>query len=104
MNGNIYINIDFISLNNEDCRIECKHISSFDEYDDEVVFETDVPIENIKRGWVGDMFCHLSGCKILDMRHKVTSSKCIFNVLLAKITICSAPDTCIRWKYTFLKD
>lgn len=104
MDKNIYLNVDFIALNNDNGRIECKHVVSFNEYDDDVTLETDVPIEDIKRGWVGDMFCHFRGCKLFDQRHKATCSKSILNVLLSKITVSCEPGSVVCWRYTFLKD
>jgi hypothetical protein len=104
MDKNVYLGVDFIALNNEDGRIECKHVVSFNEYDDDITFDTDVPIEDIQRGWVGDMFCHLNGCNMINQRHKATYSKSIQNVLLSKITVSCEPNSVVRWRYTFLKD
>ena len=104
MDENIYDRISYIALNNEDGRIECKYVVSFDEYDDDITFETDVPIENIQRGWVGDMFVHLVGVKFSDMNKNVTTTKSINNVLLSKITVSCAPNEVVHWRYTFLKD
>lgn len=104
MDMNVYEMINDIALHNEDGRIVCKHIVDFDESDDDIIFVTEVPMENIQRGWVGDMFVHLNGVRLLDMRHDVTATKSINNVLLSKITVSCAPGEVVRWKYTFLKD
>ena len=104
MDKNIYIGMDFITLNNEDGRIECNHVVSFNEYDDDITLETDVPIEDIKRGWVGDMFCHLRGFNICNQESKVTTCKSIHNVLFSKFTVSCEPNSPVRWTYTFLKD
>ena len=81
----------------------CEHITSIDEYDHDIVVQTIVPIEEIKRGWIGNLTCHLSGCSIENPDNKVNSHVSFKDVLCAKITI-TADDRIVTWKYTFLKD
>lgn len=72
-------------------------ISSFDEYTDEIIVETNFPIEYIKRGWIGDLAYYLS---------KDKANKCagFRDVLLARVTVSSNAGCDPFWKYTFLKN
>ena len=104
MDRNVYFDIDFVALSNEDGRIECNYVYDLDETDDKVIFKTAIPAEELKRGWVGDLFCHLKGSKIINVEDGVTCSRSINNVLLSKITVSCAPNSAVCWTYTFLKD
>ena len=95
-----------ITLNDSNNRYSCEHVVSIDEYDHEIVFETAVPIDGIKRGWVGDLYYHIGGFPITDFNNKVkvTSVTGFKEVLCARITITASTDEAVIWKYTFLKD
>ena len=78
---------------------------NIDEYDSEIVFETYIPIDGIKRGWVGDLYYHIGGYPFdCTNNTKVTSVTGLKEVLLARVTITARPDEAVIWKYTFLKD
>ena len=104
MSQNVYDVISYIALNNEDGRIECRHVIDFDEICDEITFTTEVPLEDLQRGWVGDMFVHMRGLRLIDMSDNVMTTKSINNVLLSKLTVSCEPGSVVRWRYTFLKD
>ena len=94
-----------ISLNDTEKRYFCDHVISIDEYDHEIVFETCVPIDGIKRGWIGDLYYHISGFPIDDTNNSnITSVTSFKEVLCAKVTITACQDEAVVWKYTFLKD
>lgn len=95
-----------ITLNDNNNRYSCEQVISIDEYDHEITFDTYVPIDGIKRGWIGDLYYHIGGFPITDDKSnvKVTSVTGFKEVLLARITITACPDEAVVWKYTFLKD
>ena len=94
-----------ITLNDASKRYFCEHVSSIDEYDHEIIFETTVPIDEIKRGWIGDLYYHIGGFPLdTNNNTKVTSVTCVKEVLLARVTITACQDEAVMWKYTFLKD
>lgn len=94
-----------ISLNDNNKRYFCNHVINIDEYDSEITFETYVPIDGIKRGWVGDLHYHIGGYPF-DSKNKseVTSVTSLKDVLCARITITADQGEAVVWKYTFLKD
>lgn len=86
--------------------VDAKYISSFDDqYIDEIIIESDVQIEGMNRGWVGDLFrIAEKAYDINDASFKnKTSTSCYKDVLCARVTACYEPDSVVRWKYTFLK-
>ena len=83
------------------------YISDFEEYDSEIVFETCVQIDGLKRGWVGSLFYHVGRCFDVDGLNDVdgiTYAAHFSDVLLARITVSCSPGSGVVWKYTFLKD
>lgn len=94
-----------ITLNDSERRYQCDHVISIDEYDNEIVFETYIPIDGIKRGWVGDLYYHIKGYPIdYNSNVRATSVTGLKEVLCTRITITACPDEAVVWKYTFLKD
>ena len=80
------------------------YLTDFTEFQDSIVFTTAVPIDGIGRGWVGTLFYHANGVDIKNGETKVTSVSSVPEVLLARILVSSEPDSCLTWKYEFLKD
>lgn len=99
--------INSITLKNHNFTYETQYIGDFEEYDDQIIFETGIQIDGICRGWVGDLYYHIGKafdietCKDVD---NVTYAAKFTDVLLARVTISASPDKCVTWKYTFLKD
>lgn len=87
--------------------ISAKYIYSFDDqYIDEIIIESDVQIEGIKRGWIGDLFRIAEGAYRVEdysFDKTKTSASCFKDVLCARVTACAECGQPVRWKYTFLK-
>ena len=83
-------------------------IHSYDTYSDEIVLKSNIRETDLKRGWVGDMFCYvpagmdLATGKVVDG----TDRRNVYhNVLLRSIESDSAElQEPVTWVYTFLKD
>lgn len=93
-----------VTLSYDDNQYTCNTITNITEYDHEIEFETVVPIEEVKRGWVGDLYYHLSGFDINNNDVGVTSVSCLKEVLCARVTVFAEPGAAVVWKYNFLKD
>ena len=84
-----------------------RYIADFEEYDSEIVFETSVQIDGLKRGWVGTLFYNIGNGYNVDTGNDVdniTYAARFSDVLLARVTVSCSPGSCVIWKYTFLKD
>lgn len=99
----IYNTFD-ITLSDNIFRYVCNTVKNITEYDHEIEFETTIPIEGIKRGWVGDFYYHMKGFNINNDNAKVTSVACLKEVLCTRVTIFAEDGEAVIWKYNFLKD
>lgn len=104
MNNYIYDKINSVIVKNSNNEYEFKNISSFDEYDHEIVVESAMKIDGLDRGFIGDLIYSARGFASKDINAEVTTTYCYKDVLLARITITSQPGCPIVWKYNFLKD
>lgn len=107
MENYVYERIVVSFKDNSGNEIHAKYISSFDDqYIDEIIIESDVQIDGINRGWVGDLFRIAENAYNVEdgsLNKNKTSVACFKDVLCARVTACYEPDTAVRWKYTFLK-
>lgn len=104
MNEYVYEKMDFVTVKNNNNEYTFKHVLGFEEYDHEIVVETEFQIDGLIRGFIGDLFYHTKGSCLQDMNKEVTTVSCFREVLLARITISAQPGHPIVWKYNFLKD
>ena len=106
MENYVYERIVVSFKDNNDNEIDAKYICSFDDqYVDEIIIESDVKIDGINRGWIGDLFRIAERAYSVeegDFKNK-TSTSCFKDVLCARVTVCYEPGAAVRWKYTFLK-
>lgn len=102
-----YERLNCVTLNDNENSYYAKWITDFTEYDSEIVFETSVQIDGLKRGWIGDLLYHIGKGFDVDSGKDVDSityAARFSDVLLARITVSCSPGSCVIWKYTFLKD
>ena len=78
-------------------------INSIEEYDHEIVLETQIIIDDMDRGWIGDLYYSGVGLA-LDNTDNITTEVCLKDVLCARITISYQRGSAVTWRYTFLKD
>lgn len=107
MSNIVFHSLNCVALKDTKNQYISKYIIDFTEYDSEIIFETSVQIDGLKRGWVGDLFYHIGHGLDVDSGNEVdnvTYAAHFSNVLLARITVSCSPGECVIWKYTFLKD
>ena len=94
-----------VVLLNSNTSVALNHINSFNESDLEIEIETYFPVEELKRGWVGDMYYEVTHGMSVDTNKYVGSkyNKCIKDVLLARVNSYKDGPECVAFTYTFLK-
>ena len=84
------------------------YISSYEEYGDEIIIRTSLKETDLKRGWIGNLTCHmLAGIDPESCKHITDTGydKKYCDVLLRRVEVDNAErDSAVVWKYTFLKD
>lgn len=106
MNEYIYDKMICATVKNDEnkTKYDFNHVTGFEEYDHEIVIESSVQIDNLIRGYIGDLFYYANGFALQDQKKKVTTVTCFKDVLLARITVSAQSGCPIVWKYNFLKD
>ena len=104
MTNYAYDKIKLVAVQNNDNKYEFKSVTGLDEYDHEIVVTSQLQLDGLNRGFIGDLFYHLRGFSIEDEKKEVTTVTGYKDVLLARITVSAYPDSVVEWKYTFLKD
>ena len=102
-----FASISDVTLKNDNYNYTVKYLSDFMEYDSEIVFETGIQIDGLSRGWVGDLFYHISGGYDVESGERVDNIRYatyFSDVLLARVTVSASPGSGVTWRYTFLKD
>lgn len=97
---------DYIKVQCVDCASAHElFVSYIDEYDDFIEVRTAVYNNELHRGWMGDLTYYGVGVNIQNENEKADTNRHTFkDVLLQNITIWTCePDSCIMWKYKFLK-
>ena len=96
----------YINVQCADCANAYELFPSYiDEYDDSIEIRTGVYNNELHRGWVGDLTYYGVGSTIQNENEKANTNRHTFkDVILQNITIWQCePDSCVMWKYTFLK-
>ena len=90
---------------NQNTSVALNHISSLNESDLEIEIETYFPADELKRGWVGDMYYEATYGVDVDTNSHLNSTykKCIKDVLLARVNSYKDGPECVAFTYTFLK-
>ena len=103
MSRYIYDKFSITLVNDIFCHI-CDTVDNINEYDYEIEFETVIPIDGIKRGWVGDLYYHIKGLDIDDESIEVSSVTCLKEVLCTRVKVYAEAEAPVVWTYCFLKD
>lgn len=104
MDEYIYERMNYVTVKNNNSEYDFKHATSFEEYDHEIVVESDTQIDGLNRGYIGDLFYHTKGHELQNYNKQMTTVTCFKEVLLARITVSAQPGCPVVWKYNFLKD
>lgn len=102
--GRCVYNKASITLVDGTCSYICDTVQSITEYDHEIEFETVIPIDGVKRGWVGDLYYHMRGVHIEDANVEATFVTYLNDVLCTRVKVCADAESPAIWTYCFLKD
>lgn len=98
---NAYDGIKEITLSKKVGLYTSQYVNSFVDKEFEFSFETELPIEGLERGWVGDIQYTLTGVDI-GTNDKVETTREIKDALLVRVSAEQYYDM-VEWKYEFLK-
>ena len=84
---------------------KCDFVYGIEDFSDEFVIDTQVIIDYVDRGWVGDVTFYFEGMDIKDgCGHTNIKDKFSYkNVLCTRRCLNKQFDECSVWRYTFLK-
>lgn len=98
----IYENVTEVILMNDDVEVSMNAIMSFQDRFDEIKIECADKIDNLNRGWLGDITYVISGINLNDNK-KITDTCCIKDALLIRVNTSCDSSSPMTWGYTFLK-
>ena len=95
-----------VTFNNHKVSFDHKDVISFEENDNQIIIETTVVIENLERGWVGDIVLHLSGADIDYQTEQIEIDEdfLIKDVICIRRELSWKSKETASWRYTFLKN
>lgn len=105
MNDIVYRRIGKVVFDNGTEQSESNWIHEFEDYEDSIVIKTDVKIDSIRRGWVGNItYFATDGFAINSFEDgkRISMPHCVNDVLLVRCGAASS-DNAVEWTYTFLK-
>lgn len=108
MNDVVYSGIGKVVFSNECGKIDFSYIKKFEDYDDSIVITTEVEIDALRRGWLGDITYfatngfRVNSYELNEDRNRIGTQHCVKDVLLIRQGATSGVDV-VEWTYTFLK-
>ena len=108
MNNVVYERIGRVLFQRDNIGTNCNYVSEFHDNDDAIVITTDMEIDFIERGWLGDItYWAANGWQIGDYTCKTgdfTSEPVrIRDALCIRVNVRYEPECPVTWTYTFLK-
>lgn len=94
--------IDFKCYRNENW-IHFPYMAEISDNDDSLTISTAVVMDDIDRGWIGDITFNLSGFDLSDNEHTAFRKVKFMDVLCIRRTFNKHHDETAIWEYTFLK-
>lgn len=98
---NAYYGMKEITLSKRIGLFISQYVTDFEDNEFGFSFETEIPIEGLERGWVGDIKYTLVGADICT-NDKVETTREIKDALLVRVSTEKHYDI-VEWKYEFLK-
>ena len=101
----VYERLSNVIFLNSNTSVSLDYITSFHEDDLEIEIETYCPSNELKRGWVGDMYYETTHGMNVTTNQNVNNvyKKSIKDVLLARVNSYKDGPECVIFTYTFLK-
>lgn len=106
MNSVVYNHIGRVHFKKDNIGAGAKYIREFEDFCDTIKITTEVELDFIERGWLGDITYWASkGFDVKDYEKSDLTSepKCIKDALCIRVEVRSEPDSSVEWIYTFLK-
>ena len=108
MNNVVYERIGRVLFHKDNVSVGFNYISEFEDSHDSIVITTDIAIDFVERGWLGDItYWATNGwlvndytCDTGDLTSEPTY---IRDALCIRVEARSEPERPVEWKYTFLK-
>ena len=106
MNSVIYERVGRVHFKNGNIGAGVNYIRSFEDSYDTITITTEIEVDFIERGWLGDItYWAGSGLDLNDYEKRDLTSepRCIKDALCIRVEVRSKPDCPVEWMYTFLK-
>ena len=98
---NVYDSIKEITLSKKIGLFTSQYVTNFEDNELGFSFETEIPIDGLERGWIGDIKYTLAGADRCT-NDKVETTREIKDALLVRVSTEKYYDI-VEWKYEFLK-
>ena len=108
MNDIVYSRIGKVIFSNECGKIDLSYIKEFEDYDDSIVITTEVEIDSLRRGWLGDITYfatngfRTSSYELNEDRNRIGAPHHVNNVLLIRQGATSG-DGVVEWTQQILQ-
>lgn len=106
MNSTAYERIGRVHFQNNNIGAGFNYISEFEDSYDTIRIETQIQIDFVERGWLGDItYWATNGFDTKDCNSDDITSEpiCVKDVLCVRVEVKSESDSAVTWTYTFLK-
>lgn len=106
MNSVVYGGIGRVHFKKDNIGAGFNYIKSFEDSCNTITITTEIEIDFIERGWLGDItYWAFNGCDLNDYEKRDLTSepRCIKDALCIRVDVKSEPDNPVEWTYTFLK-
>ena len=106
MNCTIYERISRVYFQKDNIGAGANYIREFEDFCDTIKITTEVELDFIERGWLGDItYWASSGWDLNDYEKRDLTSepRCIKDALCIRVEVRSEQDSPVEWTYTFLK-
>ena len=106
-NSTAYMHIGRVYFHKDNIGAGFEYIKEFEDNCDSVIIISDIEIDFVYRGWVGDItYWATGGFNVKDCNcigDLTSEARHVKDALLARIEVKSDRGCAVEWKYTFLK-
>ena len=106
MNNVIYDRIGRVLFQKDNIGSNCRYVNEFEDCYDTIVLTTNMEIDFVERGWLGDItYWATGGWNVNDLNAKDLTSEpvCVKGALCIRVEVRSEQGYPVEWTYTFLK-
>ena len=107
MNNVVYNYIGRVYFKKDNIGAGFNYIKEFEDSYDTIIITTDIEINFVERGWIGDItYWAANGFDIKDYKNRdllTSEPRYVRDVLCIRVDVRSEQGSPVEWKYTFLK-